>query len=513
MIQDKTSVIQVLGGLLHHPEILSETEKYQLDTSDFPERFHAIIFAAINNLYNNGAEEITEAELDGFLSAHSIQYEIFNQNKGIDYIQNIMKLHRKENFDYYYERLKKFSLVREMKGVGFDISEIYDDTILDPKESEKLQKNFDDMTIKDIIAFYESKIVEIKDKFESDSEAKGIHASEGIDELLDRLERSPDIGLPLNSPILTSVTRGARKQKFYIRSSYSGGGKTRNLIADSLRLSAKGWYDSELEEWVENDFNEKSVVISTEMTFDELQTPAIAYIADVEEHKILMNETTEEEKERVRYAANILKQSNVYFEHLPNFNVDDIERTIVKNIIKHEVEYVMFDYIHSSVEILGSFAKSSGISLREDQVLLLMADKLKQICNKHGVFLLSATQLNGEWKEAQRKGIEIDEAFIRGSKAIIDKTDFSAIMLPVSARERKELEDVIQDGFGKLQPNLVTHVFKNRGNQHTKIKIFSHINLGTMRIKDLFACDADNFVVPVDELVIHKKEEKQDIEF
>src|SRR5699024_396078 len=137
--------------------------------------------------------------------------------------------------------------------------------------------------------------------------------------------------------------RGARKQKFYIRSSYSGGGKTRNLIADSLRLSAKGWYDAELEEWVENDFNEKSVVISTEMTFDELQTPAIAYIADVEEHKILMNETTEEEKERVRYAANILKQSNVYFEHLPNFNVDDIERTIVKNIIKHEYEYVIYD--------------------------------------------------------------------------------------------------------------------------------------------------------------------------
>lgn len=506
MIQDRTSIMQVLGGLLHDPSILSETDKYQLEVGDFPERFHAIIFAAINNLYENGTENISVAEIDGFLSSYSIQYEFFNQNNGVKYLQELLGLHKDGNFDYYYERLKKFSLVREMKGLGFDVSEVYDDTEMNPRISEELQEKFDGMTIKDILMIYEGKIADIKDKFESDAEARGIHASEGIDELLDSLEQAPDIGAPLNSPMLTSIARGARKQKFYLRSSFSGGGKSRHLLGDSMRISARGWYDSKKKKWVENDFNEKSVVISTEMLFEELQTPALAYIADVEEHKIIMNNLSSEERERVRYAANILKESNVQFEYLPNFNVEDIERVIVKNILRNGVEYVFFDYIHSSVEILSSFSRSSGINLREDQILLLMADKLKQICNKHGVFLISATQLNGEWQETQRKGFEIDSNVIRGSKAISDKVDLGAVMLPISSREEKELEDIIKKGFGKKHPNLVTHVFKNRGNRHTKIKIFSYVNLGTMRIEDLFATNVSNEIITVDELVIHRKD-------
>lgn len=504
MIQDKLAIMQVLAGLLHSPSKLSETDKYQLENSDFPERFHKIIFAAINNLYNSGTEHIDEMVIDGFLSKYDVQYEIFNQNNGVEYLQEIKEMYNEENFDYYYERLKKFSLVREMKNQGFDVSDIYDDTLMNPKEREKQQEKFDKMSIKDILAIYEAKVIEVKDRFDSNPEARGIQAGEGIDELLKGLEESPDIGLPLNSTMLTSISRGARKKKFYIRSSYSGGGKTRSLIADALRISAKGWYDLAKDEWVQNEFEERSVVISTEMTFEELQTMAIANIAEVEEYKILYNIMNDEEKERVRYAANILKESNIFFEHLPNFDVEDIERTIVKNIIKNDVENVFFDYIHSSIQILSEFAKNSGIRLREDQVLLLMSDSLKQICNKHDVFLMSATQLNDGWKEAQRKGIDIDDAFIRGAKAIVDKVDMASIMLPISNREEKELEEVINQKFPLVKPNVVTHVFKNRGNPHTKIKIFSYFNLGTMRIVDLFCTNYNNEVVNVEELVIHK---------
>lgn len=510
MIQDKIAIIQVLAGLIKNPSKLSETDKYQLENNDFPERFHKIIFAALNNLYNSGTEVINEVEIDGFLSKYNIQYEIFNQNNGVEFLQEIQELYKEENFDYYYERLKKFSLVREMKGLGFDVSDIYDDTILNPREREELQKKFDEMTIKDILSIYEEKLIEIKDKFESKAEAKGIQAGEGIEKLLDKLEESPDIGLPLNSPMLTSVARGARKQKFYIRSSFSGGGKTRSLLADSMRLSAKGWYDSSIKKWVKNDFQEKSVVISTEMVFEELQTMAIAYIADVEEYKILYNDLTDEERERVRYAGNILKESPVYLEHLPNFNVEDIERTVIKNIIKNKVEYVFFDYIHSSIQILSQFVKNSGIRLREDQVLLLMADSLKQIANKYNVFLMSATQLNDGWKKAQRKGIDIDDAFIRGSKAIVDKVDLAAVILPISNREEKELKEVINERFPSIKPNVVTHVFKNRGNPHTKIKIFSHMNLGTMKIQDLFCTNYNNEVVNIDKLIIHNKDNSEE---
>jgi replicative DNA helicase len=54
-----------------------------------------------------------------------------------------MDLAEESNFDYYYKRLKKFSLIREMDGLGFNIKELYDDEIIDPKEKEKMQENFD----------------------------------------------------------------------------------------------------------------------------------------------------------------------------------------------------------------------------------------------------------------------------------------------------------------------------------------------------------------------------------
>src|SRR5690606_6245040 len=115
------------------------------------------------------------------------------------------------------------------------------------------------------------------------------------------------------------------------------------------------------------------------------------------EEKILYNDLTEDEQEIVEKAAEILEESPIWFEQLPNFNIKDIEQTIEKNVVMNGVEYVYFDYIHSSVKVFAEMAKNSGISLREDQVLLLMSISLKDICNKYFVYLMSATQLNGEW--------------------------------------------------------------------------------------------------------------------
>lgn len=504
MYQDKTSIIQVLGSILNNPKLLADSNKYQLENDDFPERFHKIIFAAVYNLYNDGTEVISAVEIDGFLKDYDIQYQLFNDNDGLDYIQRIQELAELGNFDYYYKRLKKFSLIREMDGLGFDVKEIYDDTIIDPKEKEEMQENFDKHSIEDILSFYETRMIEIKDKFKSNSESKGSQAGKGGKELLDRLRQSPDIGVPMNSEILTSVFRGSRKKKYFIRSSITGGGKTRHSIADACKISATHIYDLKENKWVENDFSERSVLITTEMLTEELQTIAFAYISGVDEEKILYNNLTEDERERVEKAADILEASPIWFEELPSFNVKDIEQTIEKNCILNGVEYVYFDYIHSSVKVFSEMSKASGIGLREDQILLLMSIRLKDICNKYSVYLMSATQLNGEWKEAWKKGDVIDATFIRGGKSIIDKCDCSMIILPISKMEKKDIEEIMTKGFYK-EPNYVTHVFKNRGNRVDKAKVFSHVDMGNMRITDLFITNTDNELIQIKKLVIKPK--------
>lgn len=508
MYQDKMAIMQVLGCILKNPLLLADSNKYELTNDDFPEKFHKIIFAAIYNLYNDGTEVISEINIDGFLREYDIQYAIFNDNDGIEYLYRIQELAEESNFDYYYKRLKKFSLIREMDGLGFNIKELYDDEIIDPKEKEEMQKNFDKLSIEDILKVYETKMIEVKDKFKGNSESQGIQAGEGVSDLLDRLRQSPDIGVPMNSEMLTSIFRGSRKKKYYIRSSITGGGKTRHMVADACRLSATHIYDLKLKEWKENDFNERTVVTSTEMLFEELQTIAIAYISGVDEEKILYNDLTPDEQERVRKAAEVLENSPIWFEQLPNFNVKDIEQTIEKNVVLNGAEYIYFDYIHSSVKVFSEMSKASGIGLREDQILLLMSIRLKDICNKYSVYLMSATQLNGEWKDAWNKGAIIDSTYIRGGKSIIDKADGGMIILPISKMEKKDIEEILSKGFLK-QPNYVTHIFKNRGNRVDKAKLFSHVDMGNMRITDLFVTNVDNELINIKKLNIKPKKKEQ----
>ncbi len=504
--------MQVLGCIFKNPLLLADSNKYQLTREDFPEKFHKLIYAALYNLYNDGTVVISEIDIDGYLKDYDIQYTIFNDNDGMEYISRIKEIAELDNFDYYYKRLKKFSLIREMDGLGFNVKDIYDEDIIDPKEKEQMQEKFDALSVDDILKVYETKMIEVKDKFKSNSESNGSQAGKGAVELLQRLKQSPDIGVPLNSKMLTSVARGARKKKFYIRSSISGGGKTRLQIADACNLSVTHIYDTNKKQWVENDFNEHSVLISTEMLIEELQTIAIAYISGVEEHKILFNTLSPEESEIVIKAAEVLEASPIWFEELPDFNVDDIERTIEKNVILNDVEYVFFDYIHSSVNIFSSMTKASGIGLREDQILLLMSDKLKYICNKHQVFLMSATQLNGDWKDAWQKGGQIDMNMVRGGKSIVDKADFFCIVLPISKMEKKDLEPILREKFLK-EPNYVTHVSKNRGNRFDKVKIFSHLNMGNVRMEDVLVTNFDNELINVPNLKIKAIKDKSEHSF
>lgn len=504
MYQDKIAIMQVLGSILKVPTLLSEASGYKLTKEDFPERFHKVIFAAMSNLYHQGTEVINEVAIDGFLRDYAIQYATFNENNGLEYLEKISEMSEEGNFDYYYSRVKKFSLIREMDGLGFNVKDIYDNDIIDPKQQEEMQEKFDSYSVDDILRIYDMKMIEVKDRFKSNTDTKSSRAGDGLRDYINELKNNPDFGVPLNSEMLTSIFRGARRSKYYIRSAITGGGKTRHAVADACFMSATHIYNMKTKEWDINELQESSVVISTEMVTEELQTIAVAYLSGVDEEVILYNEMNKEENERVERAIEVLENSNIWFVEMPNFNVKDIEQEIEKHVTYYDIGNVFFDYIHSSVKVFSEITKESGIGLREDQILLLMSIKLKEICNKYNVFLMSATQLNGEWKEAWKKGDIIDSTFIRGGKGIIDKADGAVIILPLSKIEEKAISPILQEKFCK-KPNYVTHIYKNRGNRVDKAKIFSYVNMGNMRVEDLFVTNTDNELINIKQIKIKVK--------
>ena len=44
---DKSSIQQVLGGLIQSPQLLSQVDKYSLTIADFSTRFEKYVFSAI----------------------------------------------------------------------------------------------------------------------------------------------------------------------------------------------------------------------------------------------------------------------------------------------------------------------------------------------------------------------------------------------------------------------------------------------------------------------------------
>ena len=116
-----------------------------------------------------------------------------------------------------------------------------------------------------------------------------------------------------------------------------------------------------------------------------------------------------------------LKQiPNITRKHYSDFYpyISNIENCIKRNIRDHDVSYVCFDYIHTSMKILEEITRrSGGIKLREDNILFMLSTRLKDLCNQYGIFIMSSTQLNATWKEENEMP---DQNLLRGARAIAD---------------------------------------------------------------------------------------------
>ena len=396
---DTTAVMQVIGSVFKNPGLLSQTDKYTITEEDFDSDFHKVAFGAIYKIYELGADKVTLENISDFLSTRPKSEAIFKQAKGEDWISQVAESAIPEAFDYYYSRLKKFSLLRAYDKCGIDVRFIYDpDNILDVKKRQVQEDQLDTSSLEDIANKIDGMIEEIKMTYVDGAYGKASQAGEGIVDLIDRLKQYPEVGVPLYGPLINTVTRGARLKKFYLRSAATGVGKSRTLIADACNFACNMIYD-EMFGWIKNGTKQPTLFITTEQELEETQTMMLAFLSNVNEEHILNGKYEGNEEERVREAAKILADSPLYIEELPDFSLKDIENTIKRNIRDNGVMYICLDYIHTSMKILEEITKrSGGVKLREDNILFMLSIRLKDLCNQYGIFIESATQLNGKKK-------------------------------------------------------------------------------------------------------------------
>ena len=283
-------------------------------------------------------------------------------------------------------------------------------------------------------------------------------------------------------------------ESLFLMNDYIVTHNTRTGIADMANISVPYKYNLKTKQWDYTGFSEPVLMISTELEIPEIQTILIAYVSGVNEGNIRDGTYKQGEEERVDQAIEYIESSPFYIEFIPDFGINDIEQLIRKYKREQSVYHFFFDYVHMSNKLIVEIATmSQGMKLREDQILFLFIDTLKNLCNKLGIFILSSTQLNGTYKDSAEK----DETMLRGAKNMADRIDLGEISLAPSPMEQKMLKEIIKNKINCPEINLIRHVYKLRGNRWSKIKICQHVDLGTGRTEDIFVLNKDNVLIDI----------------
>lgn len=498
ILQNKGAILQVLGGLIKNPKLILDN-RYDFKPEDFPEQFHRFIFSAINNIVCNGGVVADMQAIGNVLKDNEKAFKIFNENRGMEWVAKAGMHFTPENFDYNYDIMKKFTLLRDLRdNMGLDISDIYNENEINAfKKDEKMQE-FYSMSIDDIIRHYNDKWSNFKKGWNTSfQEVDTFLAGDGIDEMIANLYVKPDRGYPMLNKKLSEITRGMRKKKFYLFSAPTGKGKSRMMVSNACHLCVTEIFNIETNQWEENPHKiQKVTYIATELTRDEVQRMAVAYVSGVEEDKIVNGLVTEEEYERVIKASKLIKSMPLSCIAIPDFDIDDMETIIAEEVMQKGSQYIFFDYIHQTPKLAGYYSRKTGSSLSEHQVLYLFGNALKNLANKYDVFMYTSTQMNREYKN--NKDGELDATSIRGAMSLADKCDIACTITEPTERELKLLEGLIEHTFGE-KPNHCYSIYKNRGGRYNKIKIWSRINLGNMREQVLFITNYDYTPIEIED--------------
>ena len=492
-LSDKNAIMQIIGSLMKSPFLLNDG-KYILTKNDFDFPLARNIFIAISKMvFDERMESITIIDIDNYFQQNEGSYENFKKQNGIQYLKDCLEVSNINNFDYYYNRVKKLSALRALKADGFDIKKIYDENEIDVIKENAQQEKLNQMTLEDIFNIFIKDINDLQYDYICKDDSEEGFITTGISALFEELQQNPEIGIPLQGKIYNTIVRGARQKKYYLISGSTGSGKSRQMIGHACTIAFPEKYDTKNNRWIVTGKGEKVLFFGTEMEKDETQTMILAHISGVNEDKILNNYyETPEEKQRIYDAIKIMEyyKDNFIFVRVGDPSIGQIKSLIRKEVLKYDIKYVFYDYIFSSPGLLMEY---KNLNLREDVVLTLLSTALKDLANELNVFIMSGTQLNGNWQEF--KGLR-NQNLIRGSKGIVDKIDVGGISLPVT-QEEHEVIDVLARKLGKDLPTQVQDIYKVRRGKYNRVRIWSKVDLGTCRTEDLFLTDVEGNEIPI----------------
>ena len=483
----------LLGCIMKQTSLLF-IPQFPLCKEDFPVEFHRTMFVALVRLAQSGVQEATEVEIENVVRNYPAQMEILQDNNYMAFMDTVKGLAVVGNYESNYNTIRKYSLLREMKAEGIDISEFYDET----GDEEEEQAKFNNITIQEILNAIDLKTTILRNKYDIHYVREEIKAGEDIQELIDGFKQQPSFGAMLQSGYLSTIWNGWSRGHLIIRAGPSSSGKSRCSVADLCQVGMLEMWDNEFQDFIPNlNYQSPTLFIATEQDIRiEVEPMFLAAVSGVEYRRIKNGLIDEEEEKRVLKAGEIIQKSNLTICSMPNFTSKTLERKIKEQVEVNGIEYMVFDYMEIQSELAAEYKENNATVPRQDLVLLSLTSDLKRMCEDYNIGILSGMQLNDSWKETRF----VDESALAGSKAAKNKVDNGSIILPTTylKKDLKILEGQFQrPGFGSNRiplPNICEYIFKGRYSifGDRRLKLWSYFDRGTFRRHDFFVTNDNN---------------------
>lgn len=504
------SAIEVLGTLLNNPSLMNKSE-YVLREEDFVTPTHRVIFKCSYNLgVVQNFKEIKIGDIESYLSQRDPvnHKKLFENEENLKWLTEV-KEHDNSDFDYYYDKIKKFSLIRAYLRNGIEcVTKLYNAEETEIKVREQQENRLDNLTIEDIKKYVNDSLLEVNTIFTSyDEELTHRKSGDRARELYERLLESSPYGLNTELGILNNAIRGWLPKTLIIETRASNLGKSRNAIKRLVGVCSPYIWDFKQNKYIENPNglgNSGLYIGNGEMNlYEDLEVVMWSFISGVEQNHILTKKYEDGEEERVLKAIEYSEQMQLFQEDKADYDSSWIYQTVEYYKQEYNICMVCLDYLEITPSINAEYVKRGGTKGKDDIALITFSNELKLIANKFKLTFIFYTQ------SIRMSDIEkmdyYDNNCIKGCANLHVKCDAGWTVFPPTPKLLDSMEDVIQVYCRKLRnngmkgfnhkPNVIYTLYKNRMSSIKEVKIWCYLNNGTGQLTELFITDKENNLI------------------
>lgn len=214
-----------------------------------------------------------------------------------------------------------------------------------------------------------------------------------------RMQRGKPTGIPSGFSAIDKFTGGWQKSDLIILAGRPGMGKT----TFALTCARNAFYDH----------GKPGLIISIEMSTEQLLTKLIASEAKIPTSKLKKGETTDEEMELIGKVSNKFYTEKLLIDDTAGITLIDIRSKAIANKTKYGIEWIVIDYLQ-----LISNPESAG---NREQEISSISRGLKQLAKELDLPIIALSQLSREVEKRGNKKPQLSD--LRESGAIEQDAD------------------------------------------------------------------------------------------